>query len=122
MKQYQRIRGTSSELDAIAKEHRRTPTEAEEALWQALSGKKLDGYKFRRQHPLGQFVLDFCCPAQRLIVEVDGGIHDTQQEHDAARDAQLAVYGYKTLRLSNEEVLTDLSAALARTRSALKPP
>lgn len=121
MKQYQRIRGTSPELDARAKEHRRTPTEAEQVLWQALSGKKLDGYKFRRQHAIGQFILDFCCLEKRLVVEVDGGIHDTQKEHDAARDAHLVAHGYTTLRLSNEEVLTDLPAALERIRQAMPP-
>ncbi len=109
----QRIRGTSAEIDVRAKELRSTLIEAEQTLWQALSGKKLDGYKFRRQHPLGQFILDFCCLEKRFVLEVDGSIHDPQKEHDAARDAHLAIYGYTTLRLSNEEVLTNLPAALS---------
>ena len=121
MKQYQRIRGTSPELDARAKELRWNMTEAEQVLWLALSGKKLDGFKFRRQHAIGQFILDFCCLEKKLVVEVDGGIHNTQKEHDAARNAQLAAYGYTTLRLSNKEVLADLPAALERIRHAMPP-
>jgi very-short-patch-repair endonuclease len=82
----------------------------------------LDGYKFRRQHPVGRFVLDFCCLERRLAVEVDGEIHDRQRERDAERDAVLAGYGLRVLRIPNAEVQQDFHRALARIRAVLRAP
>ena len=104
-----------------ARELRRRLTPAETVLWDALWDRRLDGFKFRRQHPVGPFVLDFCCPAHRLAVEVDGPIHDQQRDQDTARDELLTTAGYSMLRLSNHEIQTDFPAALARIRSALTP-
>src|SRR5215475_14071995 len=69
----------------IAREFRKEPTEGEKILWEALRGKKLDGIKFRRQQPVGYFVVDFYASAFRLVVEVDGPIRDQQVEADQAR-------------------------------------
>ena len=96
---------------------RGAPTAAEAALWEALRGSTLDGLRFRRQHPVGQFVLDFCCPALKLVVEVDGGIHEHQREQDANRDEWLRAYGYTTVRVTNDDVLTSLPAVLTRISS-----
>lgn len=75
---------------------------------------------FRRQHPLGPFILDFCCPAHRLVVEVDGGVHAEQAEYDADRTQHLERYGYQVLRVPNHEVLTDLPSVLGRIKSAAR--
>ncbi|MBL8128614.1 MAG: endonuclease domain-containing protein [Chloroflexia bacterium] len=95
-----------------ARELRTSETHAEAVLWEALRGRKLNGLKFRRQHPIGPFVADFCCAKRRLIVELDGDIHATQQERDAEREALLHQAGYSVIRFANEQVLHDLAAVL----------
>ena len=86
-----------------ARELRHTPTEAEEAAWLLLRRLRLNGFKFRRQHPVGPYTADFCCPQHRLIVELDGGVHGRleQAKKDAHRDAHLKVLGYTVLRVPN---------------------
>ena len=96
-----------------------TPTE--QVLWEALRGRRLEGLRFRAQHPVGRFVLDFFCPAHRLAVEVDGEVHAGQTEQDAARTTELEAHGYRVLRFHNEEVLTDLASVLRRIASAAFP-
>jgi very-short-patch-repair endonuclease len=95
-----------------ARELRRELTPAEHALWAALRGRRLGGLRFRCQHPVGPFVLDFCCPAAKLVIEVDGAVHDSQQEQDAARTEHLEQYGYRVPRFTNDQVLGDLDAVL----------
>ena len=113
-----RVRGVSEEIQQAAIRLRHESTLAEAVLWDALRAGRLDGLKFRRQHPLGWFVLDFCCPARHLVVEVDGAAHDdvTRAEHDAARTEQLRLYGYIVLRVRNEQVLHDLASVLEQIR------
>jgi very-short-patch-repair endonuclease len=111
-----RIRGTTPEIEAAARRLRTNLTQAEEILWQALKGKQLDGLKFRCQHPVGGFIFDFFCPQCKLVVELDGEVHDAQEEYDTARTEQLEVYGYRVLRFPNEEVFTDLPSVLERIR------
>jgi very-short-patch-repair endonuclease len=115
-----RIRGTTTSIDNAAKQLRKTLTPAEQQLWQALRGGKLAGLKFRRQHPVGNFILDFYCAAHKLVVEVDGGIHETQIEYDAARTNELESYGYKIVRFTNEVVLHQLETVLAEILQAVK--
>jgi very-short-patch-repair endonuclease len=111
-----RIRGITPSLAEASHQHRRAPTPAEAVLWDALRGRKVAGLKFRRQHALGPFVLDFCYAERRLVVEVDGSVHDDpeQRAYDAARDDHLAAYGYRTVRVTNDEVFADLAAVLER--------
>ncbi len=117
------VRGVSPELRQAANSLRERMTPAERTLWEALRERKLGGLKFRAQHPVGQFVLDFYCPARKLAVELDGSSHDNRAEGDAARTAQLSAYGYRVLRFQNEEVLTDLASVTARIlNAASKPP
>jgi very-short-patch-repair endonuclease len=97
---------------------RRQATNAELALWGELRGRRLDGLKFRRQHPLGPYVVDFCCPEQRLIVEVDGEVHDLQREYDDARTAYLAAISYHVIRFTNTQVFSDLGSVLTTIRQA----
>ena len=87
-------------------------TPAERTLWDALRSRRLAGLKFRRQHPIGPFVVDFCCPDRRLIVELDGQVHETQQDRDAERESLLRGAGYAIMRFTNEELLADLPGVL----------
>jgi very-short-patch-repair endonuclease len=107
-----------------ARDLRIRQTSAEAMLWEALRNRRLDGLKFRSQHPVGPFVLDFCCPERRLAIEVDGGIHAAQQGDDAERQALLVTAGYRVLRFPNEAVRDNLPAVLAaiRTAAAGEPP
>jgi very-short-patch-repair endonuclease len=114
----ERMRGTTRALVEAARQLRRELTPAEKALWAALRGRQVGGLRFRCQHAIGPFVADFYCPAAKLIVEVDGPIHDQQVEQDAARTDYLNALGYRVLRLRNEDVLTNLSAAIARIEHA----
>jgi very-short-patch-repair endonuclease len=111
-----RIRGTTPEIEQAAKDLRRARTPAETILRRALRNKQLGGLRFRFQHPVGPFILDFYCPQHRLVVEVDGAVHDDpdQHIHDEARTEQLAAYGYRVIRFRNREVLDDLSGVLQR--------
>jgi very-short-patch-repair endonuclease len=102
------IRGTSRVVEQAARDMRREPTRAEETLWAALRRQQVDGLRFRRQHPVGRFVLDFYCPSCKLVVEVDGDVHDEQTERDAARTAVLEAHGYRVLRFRNAQVIHEL--------------
>ncbi|NUL83573.1 MAG: DUF559 domain-containing protein [Armatimonadetes bacterium] len=88
---------------------RSSASAGEHALWQELRRKRL-GVRFRRQYPIGPYVLDFYCPSRWLCVEVDGDFHDGRQERDATRDAFLAKMGVRTLRFWSTEVLNDAKA------------
>jgi len=104
-----------------ARRSRQTMTKSEAILWQALRAGRLGGRKFRRQHPVGPYVLDFYCDAARLAVEVDGGVHewDDRQLSDAVRDAWLAQRGVRTLRLPARLVEENTPKALAMIGEAL---
>ena len=97
---------------------RGTQRRAETILWDALRNRRLSGLKFRRQNPIGPFVADFCCPNRRLVIEVDGDVHETQHEEDAAREALLTVAGYEVMRIPNEAVIADLPMVLAAIAAA----
>jgi very-short-patch-repair endonuclease len=91
-------------------------TEAEEMLWEQIRNNKLKGLKFRRQHPLDIFIADFYCHQRKLIIELDGGIHDTpeQMEYEEGRTAELEEKGFKILRFKNDEVLNDIKSVLEK--------
>ncbi|HEY8601312.1 MAG TPA: endonuclease domain-containing protein [Thermomicrobiales bacterium] len=97
---------------------RRTMTPAEQVLWQALRGRQLGGLRFRCQHPVGPFVLDFYCPAAKLVIEVDGAVHEQQREQDQARTNHLQQYGYRVLRFTNDQVLNNLDIVMDHIRQA----
>lgn len=102
------------QLTIAAREKRRHPTPAERLLWERLRRRQLDGYCFRRQHPIDRFIVDFYCAEAGLVIEVDGASHDGQIALDAERDAILATLGLRVLRVRNEDVLHDLDHVLAR--------
>src|SRR5207245_8153996 len=93
---------------ARARSLRRNMTEAECRIWQMLRLRRIDGYKFRRQVPLGRYVADFACHEARLIVEIDGGQHDRSSPLEAERTLFLQAEGYRVLRFWNNEVLQNL--------------
>ena len=93
-------------------------TQAEGVLWEALKDRCLGGLRFRHQHPLRQFILDFYCPSRKLVVEADGAVHDSQQGQDAARARHLEAYGLSVIRFRNDEVLRDLPGVLNRISEA----
>jgi very-short-patch-repair endonuclease len=97
----------SQELIEIARELRKKATTAEDLLWQILRNRQLLGRKFRRQHPIGQFIADFFCDDARLVIELDGSIHQetSQQERDRAREQALQQHGFYIMRFANAQVL-----------------
>ena len=104
---------------AAARRLRTHPTEAERLLWRHLRLRQLNGAKFHRQQPLGPYVVDFVCLEKRLIVEVDGGHHAAQVEHDAQRATWLEAAGFRVLRFWNTEVLQETQAVQDTIRAAL---
>jgi very-short-patch-repair endonuclease len=103
-------------LKPVVRQMRRNPTPAEAALWSRLSGAKLGGWSFRRQHPMGRYVVDFYCAQGRLVVEVDGPVHAYAVRRDAEQDRALVALGCTVLRFSNDEVLQDPDAVLRKIR------
>jgi len=98
---------------------RKNPTEAERTLWKHLRLRQLEGQKFRRQQPLGLYIVDFICIEKRLIVELDGGQHSEQVASDAERTAWLEAQGFRVLRFWNHEVLKDAEAVVDVIREVL---
>ena len=98
-----------------AKELRREMTPAEKVLWQELRGNKL-GVHFRRQQVITGFIVDFYCHKAALVIEVDGDIHELQQEEDARREKALIELGLRIVRFRNDEVVRDLSAVVEEIR------
>jgi excinuclease UvrABC helicase subunit UvrB/very-short-patch-repair endonuclease len=107
-------------LKLKVKEMRQNPTKAEELLWKHLRGDKFD-IRFRRQIIIDNFIVDFVNLEKKLIIEVDGGIHDKQKERDEARTQILENLGYKVLRFNNSEVLDDLQNVLEKIKLELVP-
>jgi very-short-patch-repair endonuclease len=102
---------------------RKEPSRAERALWKLLRDKQV-GVKFRRQHPIDPFIADFACIEAMLIVEVDGPSHRIEEQvaYDARRTAFLEAQGWRVLRISDDDVLSDPSGVMARIVSALPRP
>jgi len=108
-------------LKPLARQMRRNPTPAEDRLWQELRDRRLAGAKFRRQHALDRFILDFYCAEAALVIEVDGPVHDYTPEEDAIRQQFLEAQGLRVLRFSNDAVLHDTGRVLAEIAAALQP-
>ena len=104
-----------------AKGNRQIATEAEEILWQELRNRKIDGCKFRRQHAVQGYIPDFICLDKKLVVEVDGSYHDTEEQKklDEERTKFLAANGYREIRFTNDEVLNQLPIVLKKLQEAL---
>jgi very-short-patch-repair endonuclease len=98
---------------------RKNSTEAERLLWQSLRGRRMEGYKFRRQVIIEPYIVDFFCIEAKLIIEADGGQHADQSEYDAKRSAQFEAIGYRVMRFWNHEILHETSAVLEQIRRVL---
>ncbi len=99
-------------LKHLARILRKNMTDAERLMWKHLRNRRLDEWKFRRQHPIGKFIVDFVCLEKKLIVEVDGGQHAQNLEADAKRTEYLRQKGYRILRFWNNEVLQETESVL----------
>lgn len=96
-----------------ARELRKNATDCERLLWLHLRAGRLQGFKFKRQQPLGNYIVDFVCFQTRLIVEADGGQHNEQTEYDTHRDNWLRSQGFNVLRFWNNDILTNIEGVLA---------
>jgi very-short-patch-repair endonuclease len=96
----------------FARELRKSMTDAERKLWRGLRMRQLHGHKFRRQFPIGAYIVDFVCLDARLIIEVDGGQHADDEYGDADRDTWLRLQNFRVLRYWNNQVLNELDAVL----------
>ena len=98
-------RRTNPKIFSNSRELRQNQTDAEIKLWQVLRAHQLSNVHFRRQHPIGPYIVDFCAPRQKLIIELDGGQHLDQWVYDAERTAFFELKGYRVLRFWNNEVM-----------------
>jgi very-short-patch-repair endonuclease len=104
----------------FARQLRKTSPDAERRLWLHVRDRRLAGYKFRRQVPIGPYVVDFLCEAAKLIIELDGGQHVGQREYDGERDRYLHSQGYGVQRYWDNDVLTDTDGVLSAVLKALR--
>ncbi|MGE0746530.1 MAG: endonuclease domain-containing protein [Rhodospirillales bacterium] len=95
----------------IARRLRRDPTDAERRLWNALREAQLP-WRVRRQHPIGEYIVDLAVPVRKLAIELDGGQHDANRAADAQRTAELEKHGYRVIRFWNNEVLGNLDGVM----------
>jgi very-short-patch-repair endonuclease len=102
-----------------SRELRKNPTGAERKLWQHLRDKQLENFRFRRQRPVGNYIVDFICLEANLVVELDGGQHADQQQYDAKRTAYLVTEGLHVLRYWNNDVMQNVEGVLEDIRAAL---
>ena len=103
-----------------ARQLRKNPTDAERLLWQKLRLCQVDGCKFRRQQPLGPYIVDFVCLQKRLIVELDGGQHAQQKDYDKGRDGWLVGQGFLVLRFWNNDALKNIDGLMEVIAKELK--
>lgn len=103
-----------SALRARARELRKDPTDAERLLWRRLRYWQLDGCKFRRQQPLGPYIVDFVCLQRRLVIELDGGQHAEESDHDTLRDDWLRSQSFTVLRFWNNDVIQNTDAVVEK--------
>lgn len=111
-------KAATGKLYQYGRELRQESTEAEKLLWAELRNRKLNGWKFRRQHPLDKFIVDFYCNEKKLVVELDGSVHSEKinKEYDEARTAMLSGLNVIVLRFKNEEVVNDIKETLKKIR------
>ena len=117
-----KLRTQEKESQKFARHLRKNMTEAEHRLWHHIRHKHLDGYRFRRQHPIGKYIADFACISEKLVVEIDGGTHS--EDHEVAHDQQRTIYlerkGWIVVRYGNEEIYKNLSGVLDDIYTHLK--
>ena len=105
-----------------ARSLRRDMSDAESLLWHRLRYKQLNGHRFRRQHPVGKFIVDFACIESKLVIELDGGQHQEQTDYDNQRTVVLQVHGWRVLRFWNNDVLSNIEGILSEIADELEFP
>jgi very-short-patch-repair endonuclease len=103
---------TTPKIQYRAGELRQNQTEAEAKLWSRLRAHRMAGVQFRRQHAIGNYIVDFCSPRRKLVIELDGSQHLDQAEYDSERTKFLEAKGYRILRFWNNEVMNEIDAVL----------
>ena len=103
-----------------AKEMRHEPVQTEKLFWSEVRNRKLGGYKFKRQVPIGAYIIDFVCLDEKLIIELDGPLHNERTGYDANRDEALRTLGYRVLRFTNNDVGGDFAGVLVTVLHALR--
>jgi len=106
-------------LSGAAKSLRKRSTDVEQLLWRNIRAGQIDGVKFRRQQPIGPYIVDFVSLGNGIIIELDGGQHKTSQEEDEERDAWFRKQGFTVLRFWNSEVIQDMNAILEVVKNSL---
>jgi very-short-patch-repair endonuclease len=121
---YEMYYGASQVILEKAKLLRKSETKAERLLWEQLKERKINGYKFRRQHPISQFIVDFYCHELKLIIEVDGEIHylPENKEYDENRTAELERFELTVLRFTNNEIENNINKVLSTIIRSTHPP
>jgi very-short-patch-repair endonuclease len=104
----------------LAKDMRSNMTKAEERLWSAINKRQINDLKFRRQHPIYRYILDFYCYEKQVAIEVDGEIHIKQKDNDNYRDEFLKSVGIRTIRIHNEEIINNLNAVIEKMKCELQ--
>jgi very-short-patch-repair endonuclease len=108
-----------NELKPLARQQRHKPTPAEDVLWQRLRNRQVNGVKFRRQHAIERFIVDFYAAQASLVIEVDGAIHDYTEEEDTIRQRFLEDMGIRVLRFHNQELTDDIESVARRITAAI---
>jgi very-short-patch-repair endonuclease len=116
------FKGADAKLFEFSKVLRKTQTEAEDMVWQSLRNRKILGCKFRRQHPIGKYIADFYCYEAKLVIEIDGGIHNRPQnkQYDENRSYELEELGITVIRFTNEMIEENLSKVLCEIKEELQ--
>jgi very-short-patch-repair endonuclease len=114
--------GAKASIFKLARELRKDETEAENKLWTKLRKNQILGLQFRRQHPINIFVADFYCPRIKLVIEVDGSIHEIFEyaEHDIGRSEILNDFGITVIRFTNEQILNNLDGTIKEIESCVR--
>jgi len=114
--------GAKPDLFKHASNMRKNPTEAEKKLWKYLRNMRSDGFIFRRQHPIDIFIADFYCHKLKLVIEVDGEIHEETEnrEYDDGRSGELEKYEIKVIRFRNEEIINNQELVIKEIQSVIK--
>ena len=116
-----RMQSTWKKLKPFARENRKNQTAAENLLWENIRNRNINDCKFRRQHTIGGFIVDFVCLEKKLVIEIDGGYHldEEQKKYDESRTEYLNEQGFNEIRFSNDEVLHDMHEVLGKIKKEL---
>ena len=114
--------GAKPDIFKLAKELRKSETEAEKQLWSRLNKNQIIGLQFRRQHPINRFIVDFFCPKIKLTIEVDGSIHELleYQSHDIGRSEILSDFGITVIRFTNEQIIEQIDSTVEEIKTICK--